>query len=519
MAVTLTFHGATRTVTGSCMEIGVGGKQVLVDCGMFQGSRSLEHLNNEPFAFDPAKIDAVLLTHAHIDHCGLIPRLVKHGFSGPVYCTSPTAELLGYTLPDSGRIQEGDARRQNIRNARRNLPDVEPAYTEEDALRACGHAQIIDYGEWIDLGGLRARYWNAGHIIGSASVEVQAEDVSILFSGDIGPDQKAFYEDPDSPHDIDYVICESTYGDREKPDVTIDQRRDLLEKEIDSALELGGNLIIPTFAIERTQELLLDIAVLLNAGRIKNRSVFIDSPLATKATRVFEHHAHDLEDIDGTNLFHHPAFHFVETQAQSMQLNNMKGCIILAASGMCEAGRIRHHLKHNLWNTQSTILFVGYQAQGSLGRTILDGAKRVFISGDEIAVRARIRKVDNYSAHADQRELVNWIKARQPIHGALFLTHGEEPAMAALKALAEGIGVKGVVLPELGESYVLAKSAAPKRLSPARAAAKFVEKDWLNDRSDVVGKMHDRLRRMKNDEDRQKLLKQLRTVVESYERH
>ncbi len=517
MAVSLTFHGATRTVTGSCMELSAAGKHILIDCGMFQGSRSLEHLNSEPFGFDPGKIDAVLLTHAHIDHCGLIPRLVKHGFSGPIYCTSPTTELLGYTLPDSGRIQEGDARRQNTRNARRDLPEVEPIYTEEDALRACGHAQIIDYEQWIDLGGLRARFWNAGHIIGSASVEVQAEDVSILFSGDIGPDQKAFYEDPESPQGIDYVICESTYGDREKPDVTIDQRRDVLEKEIDAALAQGGNLIIPTFAIERTQELLLDIAVLLNAGRIKNRSVFIDSPLATKATRVFEHHAHELEDVDGTNMFHHPAFHFVETQAQSMQLNNMKGCIILAASGMCDAGRIRHHLKHNLWNTQSTVLFVGYQAQGSLGRTILDGAKRVFISGDEIAVRARIRQVDNYSAHADQKELVNWIKERLPINGALFLTHGEQAAMETFKSLAEGVGVPQVVLPELGESYALAKSTAPKRLNAAKPGAKFVAKDWLNERSDVMGKVQDKLRRMKNDEDRQKMLKQLRQVVESYE--
>jgi metallo-beta-lactamase family protein len=518
MSVTLTFHGAARTVTGSCMELAAGGKRVLLDCGMFQGSRSLEQLNGQDFGFDPKSIDAVLLTHAHIDHCGLLPRLVKHGFNGPIYCTSPTAELLGYTLPDSGRIQEGDARRQNIRNARRDLPEVEPLYTEDDAITACGKAEIIAYGDWIDIGGIKARYWNAGHIIGSASVEVIVEGISILFSGDIGPDQKAFYEDPDAPRGLDYVISESTYGDRDKPNVTINDRRTLLETEIDEALERGGNLIIPSFAIERTQELLLDIAVLLNAGRIKNTSVFIDSPLATKATRVFEHHAHELEDVAGTNMFHHPAFHFVETQQQSMQLNNMRGCIILSASGMCDAGRVRHHLKHNLWKKESTVLFVGFQAQGSLGRTILDGAKRVFISGDEIAVRARIRKVDNYSAHADQAELVNWVKERLPISGALFLSHGEKSAMDALKKLAETAGVGTVIMPELGESYELAKASVPKRRTAAKAAARHVEKDWLNERSDVMAKVQEKLRRMDKDDDREKLLKQLRQVVESYER-
>ncbi len=518
MAVHLTFHGAARTVTGSCMEIATAAGRVLVDCGMFQGSRSLQDLNRAPFGFNPRDISAVLLTHAHIDHCGLIPRLVKEGFSGTIYCTAPTIDLLGVSLPDSGRIQESDAMRKSVRNVREGKEPVEPAYTEEDALKSLELCKPIELEKPFTVNGMTVCYWNAGHILGSGSIDIQAEDVRVLFSGDIGPDQKAFYADPDAPTGFDYVISETTYGDREKPDVTMDQRRDMLEKIIDRAMERGGDLIIPAFAVERTQELLLDLAVLMNAGRIKRAQVFVDSPMANKVTQIFDKYRSQLQDMADTNIFRHPQFHYVESTEQSMQLNNISGAIIMAASGMCDAGRFRHHLKHNLWRPDATVMFVGYQAEGSLGRVILEGAKKVRINTDEIAVRAEITKVDHYSAHADQKELLNWIKARMPVHGGVFLTHGEEKAMSAFADLVTGLGIgqNRIIRPELGETYLLKKAASAERITTARAEAKtIVGKDWRNDEAEISLDLKSRLKKLPDDQSRKAVLKQLREVLDS----
>lgn len=273
--LTIQFHGAAGTVTGSCMELTLGQHRILIDCGLFQGSRSLEALNHGAFAFEVGKIDAVLLTHAHIDHCGLLPKLAKEGYHGSVWCTAPTADLLEYMLADAGRIQESDTARRNRRYDRAGEAMFEPLYTEADGLRAWRLAEPVGLGTWFEPApGFRARLWNAGHILGSASVELEAGGVHLLFSGDIGPDNKAFHDDPAAPEGIDFLICEATYGDRTRPKLSIEQRRALLETEVKAALARDGNLVIPTFALERTQELLLDLARLADANRIPNVPIF-----------------------------------------------------------------------------------------------------------------------------------------------------------------------------------------------------------------------------------------------------
>jgi metallo-beta-lactamase family protein len=518
--LTIAFHGAARTVTGSCMEVAVDGHRLLIDCGLFQGSRSLEALNHQPFHFDPRAIDAVILTHAHIDHSGLLPRLVAQGFEGRIWCTAPTRDLLGYMLPDAGRIQESEANRRNRRPDRAGERAITPLYTAMDAERAVQQAWPVDLETWFEpVPGVRARLWNAGHILGSASVELVAHDARVLFSGDIGPIHKAFYADPDAPQGFDYVVCESTYGDRDREEVTLEERRTLLEAEVKAALTRGGNLIIPVFAVERTQELLLDLALLINTGRLANTPVFIDSPLASRATSVFAKHGRDLEDLGSGEIFRHPSFHFVEDAAQSMRLNQMSGAIILSASGMCEAGRIRHHLLHNLPRLDSTVLFVGYQAQGTLGRVILEGARRVRISGRDVDVRAQIRRIDSYSAHADRSELLAWIAARAPIRGSLFLSHGEADALEALRRTMQA-DVTSVIVPEIGERYSLAAQAPAKRIETGRMELRnAVGRDWQNDYADFVANLKSELKHVEDAAARREVLRTMREVLDSYAAH
>lgn len=520
--LTLAFHGAARTVTGSCMEFTCEGSRLLVDCGLFQGSRSLEVLNREPFAFDPAQIDAVILTHAHIDHSGLLPRLVAQGFTGRIWCTPATADLLRPMLADAGRIQEADTERRNRRRDRAGEEPFEPLYTEADALAAWGQAHGVERHEWFEpVPGFRARLWNAGHILGSASVELEAGGTRVVCSGDLGPDNKAFHPDPDAPAGIDHLICESTYGDRAREEMTIDGRRQLLAAEIRGALARGGNLVIPTFALERTQELLLDIAWLVREKALPNVPVFIDSPLAGEATRVFARHAEDLEDLDGTSVFQNPAFRFTEGVAESVRLNSLSGAIIMAASGMCEAGRIRHHLLHNLHRRDSTILFVGYQAEGSLGRVILEGAGRVRISGQDVMVRAQIRRIDSYSAHADQGELLDWIAARAPVAGTLFLDHGEEAAAEALRRLAQArLPETNVTVPEIGELYALPPGAPARRLRTGRVEVReALGRDWQNAYADFATRLKRDLAGIEDRRQREAAIAAMRKVLESYTAH
>lgn len=514
---TLTFHGASRTVTGSCFELAWNGRRILVDCGLFQGSRSLEALNLEPFHFDAASIDAVFVTHAHLDHSGLLPKLARAGFRGSIWCTEGTADLLEVMLPDAARIQEQDAERRNRRADRADEPPVAPLYTSEDAEQALALLRPEKLEQKIEvMDGIHAYFWNAGHILGSASVEIVAGNVRTLFSGDLGPEHKAFHADPSGPRAIDHALCESTYGDRERDDLTIEKRRAELESEVRMALARGGNLVIPVFALERTQELLLDLACLLEGDRIPRTQVFIDSPLASKATDVFRRHSAELEDLNCGPVFDNAAFHFVESVDQSMRLNSLSGAIILSASGMCEAGRIRHHLRFNLPRSDSTVLFVGFQAQGTLGRTILEGAKRVRISGRDVAIRAQIRRIDSYSAHADRSELLAWAGDRSPILGSLFLTHGEESAIDSLRMALEP-SLASVVVPEIGETYELPAGAPARRLATGRTELRPVlNRDWQNDYADFTVNLKRQLQQIETGARRAEALALMRKVLDDY---
>ena len=517
---TLTFLGAARTVTGSCMLLGHKGRRIMIDCGLFQGSKTLEARNADAFDLDVAALDAVVLTHAHIDHCGRIPKLVRDGFRGKIWCTEPTRDLLDYTLPDSGRIQEGEAERQSRRNARRGLKPVPPIYTEADALDALEQNALVDYAQWFEPApGFRVRFWNAGHILGSGSAEVHVGGQRLLFSGDLGPDEKAFHPDPEAPAGFDHIVCESTYGSRDKPDVTIEERRAALLQEVQTALARGGNLVIPAFAIERTQELILDLAQLMNQGKLARTQIFIDSPLAQKATGVFFKHKDLLEGLGDGKIFRHSAIHYVETREQSMQVNNVSGAIIISASGMCNAGRIVHHLKHNLWRAESTVLFVGYQAHGTLGRVILEGKKRVRVAGSDINVRAEIRRIDNYSAHADQKELANWIIERGPVRGTIFLTHGEPDAMDGLRdALAQrGLDHGKVVSGLMGETFALEAGAPARSLGGAEPDAEHADApDWQNEAADLMAQFQSKLLDIRSTRRREEALGKIRKVLDSY---
>ncbi len=507
MTVTLHFHGAAGTVTGSCYRVVHPAGQFLVDCGLFQGNKSVRELNLKPTPFDPKSIDFLLLTHGHIDHAGLLPKLYGEGWRGPMWMTEPTAGLLEYLLPDGAGIQESEAERETRKRSRRGDEPVKPLYTMADAEEALEHRHTCHYGEWIEPGpGVRARYWNAGHIIGSASIEVEVANgegkpVRLMFSGDIGPDEKVFYNEPEGPSGFDYILCESTYGGRERADYTLVERREALKTEIQEAMRRGGNLVIPTFAVERSQELLHDIGTLIKTGEIDPKLVVLDSPLASKVTGVYRKYAKMFEDteLSASELFNDERFRIIEAVEDSKALNTIKGgAIIMSASGMADAGRIKHHLRNNLIRSNATVLFVGYQAPGTLGQIILSGAKQVRIHGTIVPVRATIRSMGNYSAHADHSELMSWISERLPAHGALFLTHGEDEERNALRSalMAEGkLAGDQVILPQLDDYFELTVSGISAARAPAarRVDLKQMPSDWHNAFSDFTIRLSQRL--------------------------
>ena len=506
MTVTLHFHGAAGTVTGSCYRVVHPGGQFLVDCGLFQGNRSVRDLNLKPTPFDPKAIAFLLLTHAHIDHAGLLPKLYREGWRGPMWMTEPTSGLLEYLLPDSAGIQESEAERETKKRGRRGDEPAKPLYTMEDAEEALQHRKTCKYGEWFEPGpGVRARYWNAGHIIGSASIEVEVQDgngkpIRLMFSGDIGPDEKVFYNEPEGPSGFDYILSESTYGGREREDYTLAQRREALKKEIDAAMARGGNLVIPAFAVERSQELLHDIGYLIKAGEIDPKLVFLDSPLASKVTGVYRKYAKMFDDVElgAEELFNDPRFRIIEAVEDSKAINNIRGgAIIMSASGMADAGRIKHHLRNNLIRSNATVLFVGYQAPGTLGHVILSGAREARIHSTLVPIRATIRSMGNYSAHADHSELMDWIRERLPAHGAIFLTHGEDEERAALRSALMQTGLAGdqVILPLLDDYFELTAAGVAAKARPAtpRIDPVQVHSDWHNAFSDFTIRLSQRL--------------------------
>jgi metallo-beta-lactamase family protein len=496
MSITLRFCGATRTVTGSCYLFTTPTGKLLVDCGMFQGSKTLKGLNYGSFPFEPADINAVLLTHAHIDHSGLVPKLVREGYTGRIWATQETIDLCSFMLADSGSIQESEVAALNRRNASRGRTLVTPIYTQRDANKSLSAFQAVEYERWFEpTPGVKARYWNAGHLLGSASIEIVFDDgrgneLRVLCSGDIGPDAKLLQPSPSAPAGFDYVICESTYGDTDRPAVTRHSRRDHLAQEVHGAKSRGGAMLIPAFAVERTQELLVDLIDLMENGLVPAAPVFLDSPLAIRATEVFRQHAEDMpSDIDIDRLLGSGNLRTTETVEESKAIERVSGFhIVIAGSGMCEAGRIRHHLKRWLWQNSGTVLLTGFQARGTLGRFLIDGAKAVRIQGEEIKVAATIRRLDEYSGHADGPELSRWIASRRPIDRGIFLVHGEEPALSGLsERIAERmIPAAKIFTPLLDDIYDLTTPAPTsvdvsrrRRLTPEAV----VNLDWHNDMS------------------------------------
>ena len=433
----LTFFGAAKAVTGSCHCVECNGKKILVDCGLQQGR---DERDNRELDFNPAYIDDVVVTHAHIDHSGRLPLLIKQGFAGNIYCTRLTGQLLSIMLRDSAHIQESDAKWENQKGQRAGRPPVEPLYTLADVEKTMRHVVTIEYGEKIPVSeGVELRFVDAGHLLGSASAELWltegGETRKIVFSGDIGNREQPIIRNPQYIQEADYVVTESTYGDRlhdmsQDPDYTGD-----LARIIDETLGKGGNVVIPSFAVGRTQELLYFIREIKEQGLVKSMPdfrVYVDSPLAGEATRIFSGDLHGyldeeaIEALKGGALFQFPGLCITESTEESKALNaDQTPKVIISASGMCDAGRIRHHLKHNLWRPECTVVFVGFQAEGSLGRRLVDGVNRVKLFGAEIAVRARIVNYHGLSSHADRDGLLQWMEAYDPRPRHVFVVHGE----------------------------------------------------------------------------------------------
>ncbi|KPQ06809.1 MAG: metallo-beta-lactamase family protein [Rhodobacteraceae bacterium HLUCCA12] len=526
----LTFHGAAQAVTGSCFRLETEAGAILVDCGMFQGPKTEKELNYRPFPFPPAGIGAVVVTHAHIDHSGLLPKLVREGYSGPIHATAATVDLAGAMLPDSAHIQAVEVTQLNRRKARWHDDPVEPIYDGADVDRTLAQMVAQPYDDWFAvLPGVRGRFWNAGHMLGSASLELEVAisghkaPLRLLFSGDLGPAAKLLHPDPEAPTGLDYVICESTYGDTDRPATSEDARRRLLRDEVRKAMHPDGTLLIPSFAVERAQELVADLMQLMDEGELPPIPVYVDSPLALKATRVFAQHRSELENgkrfrkgLDSRNL------HFTQTVEQSIALDSQRGFhIVIAASGMCEAGRIRHRLKNWIWRDEATVLFVGFQAEGTLGRILQDGATSIRIQGEAFAVRARIRSIDLYSGHADGTELAAWIRAREPIAHAVFLVHGEPPAIDGLAARLEAdYGPDRLIRPVLDQCFELTPAGARRlddgtpepRLRPEQVA----RLDWHNDVSKLILDINDALQEIADDRARGVLIRKLRRTLDEH---
>ncbi|MGC8893303.1 MAG: MBL fold metallo-hydrolase RNA specificity domain-containing protein [candidate division WOR-3 bacterium] len=431
----ITFLGACRTVTGSMHLVEADGIRFLVDAGMFQGEN--EELNWEDLAFDPASIDHVILTHAHIDHIGLLPRLVREGFRGQVITHRATLDLAGLMLEDSVQVQKEDLATENRRRLRRGLPELRPLYDENDlrkAMRLFRHG--INYGDEIELGrGLSLTLHDAGHILGSAFVEIDYRGKRVIFSGDVGNTGKPVIRDPSTPRKANLLVMESTYGDRLHG--SINETVEQLGRIIAETFERGGNVIVPSFALERAQDIIYYLRELYEAGKLPDGRYFLDSPLAIDAMNVFRAHPESYDQeardlfLERRDLFVFPGLRFTRTPEESKSLNSLREkAVIIASGGMCVGGRIKHHLKHHLWREENSIVFTGYQAKGTLGRDIAEGAKEVEIYWERIAVRAQVHMLDGFSAHADQKGLMDWCSAAEPEE--IILVHGEPGAQDEL---------------------------------------------------------------------------------------
>lgn len=456
----IAFHGADQGVTGSCHLVECGGTRILIDCGLYQGGRSIEEENAEPFGFEPAEIDFLLLTHAHLDHCGRIPLLASRGFTGEIITTPASRELARLVMLDAAGLEEEEAARNNRRAARHGRSkrkDEEPLFTVLDALNSLEFfGRRATYQTRLELTpDIHATFLDAGHILGSASILLELEDGAehrrILFSGDLGNAGRPLLDDPEVATNLDVIVMETTYGDRAHKAMapTVEELYDA----INDTFKRGGNVIIPTFALERAQEILYYLREGVEQGRLsQSTQVFLDSPMAISATQIFRRHPEAYGDetaalfASGKDPFQLPGLRFTRETSESMALNRIGGgAIIMAGSGMCSGGRVRHHLKHHLWRKDSSVIFVGFAAHGTLARRIVDGADTVRIFGEDIPVRAKVHTINGFSAHADQQELLSW---HQKTGGApvTYLVHGDPEAMTHFGTLLSDTDVRMPVL-------------------------------------------------------------------------
>ena len=472
----ITFLGATKTVTGSNYLVEAAGKKFLVDCGMWQGKAEQEMENEQAFEFNPKEIDFMLLTHAHIDHSGRIPKLYNEGFRNKVYAHKATCDLCELMLPDSGHIQEQENEWKNKKRVRKGEPELPPLYTAEDAVKCLEIFERVQYDEIIEIDeNIHVRFNDAGHMLGSSIIELwvkeNGKELKTVFTGDLGNNDIPLLDSPTMIEDTDYLVMESTYGSRLH--MKNDDKAELFLNIVAETLENGGTVVIPSFAVGRTQEILYEINKLKDNHlddeefqrkykTLMSAPVYVDSPLAISATQVFKKNTYLFEEeikeeiMSGNDPLEFPGLKFTMTTDESRALNeSTEPSIIISASGMCEVGRIKHHLKHNIWNPRNTILFVGYQAPGTLGYNIVNGAKKVKIFGEEIAVNARIEYIEGYSGHADQNGLMNFIYSfiKKPKH--IFIIHGEEESENVLRDKIETETGLRVSTPEFGETYEL----------------------------------------------------------------
>ncbi len=512
----VTFLGATKTVTGSNFLVEGAGKKFLVDCGMYQGSAADEYENEEPFLFDVNEIDFMILTHAHIDHSGRIPKLYNEGYRNQIIATKATCDLCSIMLPDSGHIQEMEIEWKNRKRERKGEKPLPPLYTAEDARKSLEIFNPVKYDEIIDVDeNIKVRFNDAGHMLGSSIVEIwiteNGKTEKIVFTGDLGNNDIPLLSPPTMIEDADYLVMESTYGNRLH--MRNDDKASLFLDIVYETLEKGGTVVIPSFAVGRTQEILFELnrikeekhdeSFYKKYKRLMGVPVYVDSPLAISATEIFKENM-DLFNEEtqkiinsGDNPLEFDGLKFTRTADESKALNaSNESAIIISASGMCEVGRIKHHLKHHLWEPNSTVLFVGYQAPGTLGRKLVDGEKKVKIFGEEIAVNARIEYIEGYSGHADQEWLLNFVYSflKKPNH--IFLVHGEPEGQKVLKQKIEGTANIPVIIPEFGESYDLDEKVGMVRKVNSRAKEQYLRlevlermntlKEELEDMSSIV---------------------------------
>jgi metallo-beta-lactamase family protein len=501
--VRVTCLGGVGTVTGSSYLVeSAAGNKVLIDCGMFQGGKEMEDRNWKDWGFDPARISTLFLTHAHIDHSGKIPKLVKDGFKGRILTSPPTAELCSIMLLDAAHVQEMDAEWQNRKNKRRSTQEVLPLYTTEDAEASLKFFSPIEKDKIVEPEpGIRARMRNSGHILGASILELWIEEggapLKMVFSGDLGKKNQLIVQDPQEIFDADYLFLESTYGNRLHR--SLDESKEELLEAIQYAVSHKEKVLIPAFAVERTQEILYILGEFQRAGRLPKIPIFVDSPLAIKATEIFRKNKKYYDEeaqaiLDrGYDPFNMPNVRYSATTEESRAINETKGsAIIIAGNGMCTAGRIRHHLKHNLWRPGTSLVIVGFQALGSTGRQIVDGAKEVRLLGETVAVKAKVFTIGGFSAHADQNDLLEWAGHFESTP-KVFLVHGEPSASESLAAkIKERLGLD-VYIPKWKERLVL----KPRDVVVEKAAGPEAPPDFQAAMFNTIVELENQLKALK----------------------